>query len=288
LGHSRRTERAIVCALLLSSTIPAAAGSEKAEPQLAFALHGAALADRDLGWLRRAVAPGLVRVFEPYEAGEVGFRALPFARVLDAVYGEAWRGEEELLFTCRDGYQPTLPVQRVLDHRAWLAFERSDQPYFTIRKRESGEIKTIDLGPFYLVWENLDDAKLLQEADYGWPYQLVGVDLIRSRDRFPRMSPPADATAQVQAGFAAFRVHCSRCHQLFGEGGSIGPELLAAGSPLAYRGRDWLRSWIEEPKRILPTARMPALNPALPDRARTVDEILAYLEAMDAARPDAD
>ncbi len=32
---------------------------------------------------------------------------------------------------------------------------------------------------------------------------------------------------------------------------------------------------------------MPPLNPSLPDRARTVDEILAYVEAMVDAGPDA-
>ena len=234
--------------------------------------------------LRRRVPSSAVRVFEPYEGREVGFSALRLDRVLDVAYGASWRGEEELLFTCRDGYQPTIPVQRVLSHRAWLAFERTDQEGFTIRKRESGEIKQVALGPFYLVWENLGDAKVRQEADYGWPYQLVGVDLIRTRDRFPGMIPPADASAEVLAGFAAFRVHCSKCHSLNGEGVSIGPELVAGASPLEYRDRDWLRSWIEDPTRILPTARMPALNPALPDRARTVDEMLAYLQAMARAR----
>jgi hypothetical protein len=71
---------------------------------------------------------------------------------------------------------------------------------------------------------------------------------------------------------------------LNGEGGSIGPELVTAASPLEYRDPEWLRSWIEDPTRILPTARMPALNPALPDRARIVDEILVYLQAMAGAR----
>ena len=98
------------------------------------------------------------------------------------------------------------------------------------------------------------------------------------------MAPPANAAPEVVAGFTAFRVHCSKCHKLNGEGGSIGPELLAAASPLQYRDPDWLRTWIEDPTRILESARMPALNPALPDRARTVDEILAYLRAMRSAR----
>ena len=88
----------------------------------------------------------------------------------------------------------------------------------------------------------------------------------------------------MRAGFTAFRVHCSRCHPVNGEGGSLGPELVGPGSPLAHRDRDWLHRWILDPAGILPTARMPALDPQLPDRARTADEILAYLEAMQHAR----
>ncbi len=44
------------------------------------------------------------------------------------------------------------------------------------------------------------------------------------------------------------------------------------------RERQWLARWIDDPSRILPTARMPGLNPGLPERAQTIREILAYLE----------
>ena len=256
--------------------------------ELSFSRHSEPVATRDLEWLRQRVEPGTVRVHEPYESREVVFAALPFDGVLDALYTPSWRNEEELLFTCSDGYQPAIPVERVRSHRAWLAFDRADQAGFSIQKLESGSVKRIELGPFYLVWENLDDAQVRQEADYGWPYQLVGVDLIRSLDRFPKMTPPARSPTAVLAGFTAFRVHCSKCHKLNGEGGNIGPELNAASSPLEYRDRDWLRSWIEDPSRIRPEARMPRLNPNLPNRARTVDEILAYLDAMAMPRGDGD
>ena len=275
-----RTERGRWLALLITTLAPAAPADEGLAPAIAFARHGEPVVSLDLDALRERVAPVTVRVHEPYEGREASFRALPFAAVLDAAYGPGWRSEEELLFTCRDGYQPSVPVARVLAHRARLAFARADQERFTIRKLESGAHRDVELSPFYLVWENLDDTALRQEADYGWPYQVVGVDLIRARDRFPRMAPPPGAGPEVLAGFAAFRVHCSRCHALNGEGGSIGPELNAAASPLELRGRDWLRTWIADPSRILPTARMEPLNPALPDRERTIDEILAYLEAM--------
>lgn len=265
---------------------PAAGAGAAADPAhaLAFARRSEPVATRDLGWLREVAPPAAVRVHEPYESREMVFEALPFDRVLDAVYTRAWRAEEELLFTCRDGYQPTVPVARVLAHRAWLAFARADRADFSIDKTESGRVQRIDLGPFYLVWENLDDAAIRQEADYGWPYQLVGIDLIRSRDHFPRMTPPPGASPEVRAGFAAFRIHCSRCHPLNGEGGRIGPELNGPAPLVEIRDGDFLRAWIEDPARIRPGSRMPPLNPALPERARTLDAIIAYLRAMAVAR----
>ncbi len=282
MARSPRTERTLLPVLL--GALWALGASEPGPDRLGFARHGQPVATRSAAALQRALPVETVRVFEPYEQREVAFLAFDFPRVLDAVYGEGWRGEEELLFTCRDGYQPTLPVRRVLEHRAWLAFARPGGAPFSLRKLESGVRKPVELAPFYLIWENLEDAEVRREADYGWPYQLVGVDLIRPRERFPRMAPPQGASQQVLAGFRGFRVHCSRCHAINGEGGTLGADLNQPISPVEYRDRDWLRRWIEDPSRIAPTARMPRMNPALPDRERVVDEILAYLEAMSRAR----
>lgn len=282
-GARPRTRRALgaLSGILLLSGVAAADGAD--EPRIAFALHGRPVASLALAALERDHAAQRVRVHEPYESGEVEFLAFDFAEILDGVYGRAWRAGEELLFTCRDGYQPSVPVARFARHRAWLAFARVDSG-FSIAKRESGQLRSVPLAPFYLIWENLDDLRVRREGDYGWPYQLVGVDVIRTRERFPRMAPPEGSPAPVRAGFEAFRVHCSRCHAVNGEGGSIGPELNPPQSPVEVRSRDWLRRWIDDPARIAPNARMERLDPGLPDRARVIDEILAYLQAMADAR----
>ena len=284
MARSRSEPTTRVSPLALALLTVGVATSIAAEPDtattLAFSRHSQPIARLSLAELEQLTPRQAIEVHEPYEDGPARFAALSLERVLDAVYTPSWRSEEELLFSCLDGYQPTVPVARALTHRAWLALDRLDRPGFSIRKRESGAIREIELAPFYLIWQNLEDAKIRQEADYGWPYQLVGVDLIRRRDRFPRMTPPPGASDEVLAGFAAFRIHCSKCHPLNGEGGRIGPELNHAASPALHRDPAWLRDWIEDPSRILPNARMPALNPKLPDRARTVDEILAYLRAM--------
>jgi len=269
-----------VAVLFALTGIAARADSSAAPAALHFARDGEPVATATLSDLLQHVEPSSVRVVEPYEHGEAVFRALPLADVLDLEYSPSWRDEEEILFTCRDGYQPTVPVQRVLEHRAWLAFARTDADSFTIRKLESGRVQQIELSPFYLIWDNRDDAEVLREGDYGWPYQLIGIDLIRARDRFPAMAPPPGASAAAQAGFEAFRIYCSRCHTVNGVGGAIGPELNDPKFPVGRRDPEWLRHWIDDPSRVVATARMPALSADLPDRERVLDDLVAYLQLM--------
>jgi cytochrome c2 len=266
-------------ALLALLAVPARAN----DAALEFRRHGERVAVRSLAALKQIAPAQSVRVFEPYEQREVAFDSVRLDRVLDAVYGAGWRREDELLFTCRDGYQPTVPVARVVAHAAWLAFAREGAA-FSIQKLESGRVQGVSLAPFYLIWENLADPQVRSEGDYGWPYQLTGVELISSRDRFPRMAPPAGAPAQVQDGFSAFRIHCSRCHPVNGEGGRIGPELNRAESPSGRRDVAWLRDWIDDPSRISPGTRMERLNPSIPDREAVIASIIAYLQAI-AAHP---
>ena len=269
--------------LLAAALLLPCAARATPDATIQFLRHGEEVASRSESTLAGEVGPGTVRVHEPYEEGVIAFKAFPLREVLDTIYSPSWRHEEELLFTCSDGYQPTVPVKRVLEHHAWLAYAREDLESFTIQKKESGEVQTVDLGPYYVVWENLNDQKIRQEGDYGWPYQVVAIDLIDRRDRFAKMVPPKGSSPAVLAGFDAFRVHCSKCHKVNGEGGTIGPELNPEGGSGEYYEREFLRTWIEEPAKIRPKTRMPALNPALPNRAKVVRDIVAYLLSMSGA-----
>jgi mono/diheme cytochrome c family protein len=247
---------------------------------LRFQLRGDIRSTKTFDALANLVAMKKIRVFEPYEERPAEFYAFPFNAVLDEVYGEDWRTQEEVLLTCADGYQPTFPVRRLLEYDAWLAFDRVDASSFSILKLESGKRRRVDLSPYYLIWDNADDPALRGEGDYGWPYQLIGIDFIRAQDRFPNMTPAEGSSAQALAGFAAFRVHCTRCHAINGEGGSVGPELNVPRNPVEYREEAWLRQWIDDPSSLIAGARMPAFNKTVADRERVIDDIMVYLGAI--------
>lgn len=247
---------------------------------LTFLSESKAVTSLTVDELTRTIEARRVEVFEPYEQTNVAFMALPFEQVLDRAYGTSWRERDAILFTCLDGYEPTIAVRRVLDQRAFLAIDRPGDVGFTILKYEEGEEKRVDLGPFYIIWENIDDARIRNEGDYGWPYEVVGIDLVSFRSRFHEMAPPSNASDQVLAGFEAFVVHCSKCHTINGRGGAIGPELNYPANPTEYMKDEWLRKWIDDPASIRFAPRMPPLNPRLPDRERIIDDIVMYLRAM--------
>lgn len=275
----RRKVAIATFALLLSTSGPMACKRAKA-PRLAFFDESRPVSSLGVEALTRTIEPVRIDVFEPYEQARVAFTALPLEQVLDEAYGPSWRTREAILFTCRDGYEPTIPVRRIVEHRAFLAIERLGDVGFTILKEEAGRRQRIELGPFYVIWENLDDARVRTEGDYGWPYQVMKIELVSFRSRFREMAPPPDASADVVAGFDAFVAHCSKCHAINGRGGAIGPELNYPVNPTEYLRDGWLRKWIDDPTSMRLAPRMPPLNPDLPDRARVIDEIVAYLAAM--------
>lgn len=227
-----------------------------------------------------AKAPAFeVEVWEPHEKRLVKYRGYSFQRLLTAAYGDTWKKQEEILFTCSDGYQPSVPVSRFLKQPAILAFERVGSSDFEITNTLQGDEK-VQVGPYYLVWDNATDPEKEIKGANGWPYQVEKVDLVRFSDRFPNMSPPATSSAKVLAGFDAFRAQCANCHSINGDGGLKGIDLNYPVSVTEYFKRKWLKQWILDPTKMRLKTAMPALNYGLKDRLTLADNIVTYLETM--------
>lgn len=235
-----------------------------------------ALDDREL---RTLISPVSVEVYEPHEQGNVRYKAVSLRRVLDALYGTQWSQQEELLFTCADGYQPSIPVASILRGEGYLAFEREGSAAFTLVNKLQADEK-VDLGPLYLIWDNLKDPSLKADGASSWPYQVIALDFVSFQSRFSAMAPAAKASASVTRGFLEFRKACSNCHRINGVGGEKSIELNYPMNVSEYFKAGFLAQWIDAPQKIRWNSVMPPFNPDHPQRKRAISDIVSYLEHM--------
>lgn len=221
-----------------------------------------------------------LKIWEPYSEQERTAIGYDLKFVLDRAFGGGWRKARELTFVAKDGYRAVIPVTRILAHRALLAirFEPVTTQAFQTVRRSDG--KTIALGPYYLVWENIQDRVMRAEKDHGWPYQTVAIE-IRTAEPIPaRWVPGVAQSEQIRGGYGDFKSYCLNCHAVGGSGGRVGPELLKPVAVTTYWNRDWLRRWVADPNSIRLGTAMPAFTPPVSPqkKAQMIEGILNYIE----------
>jgi mono/diheme cytochrome c family protein len=263
---------------LLACLLAVAAGPSDAPP-LVFKSHGKTVRTISVEELTRLVPPREIAVWEPHEKKESQFTAFPADEVFAKIYGDDWKKSEEALFTCTDGFQPSIPLAEFGAHRGFLAYARGGDPEFVVVNPDSHE--RVPMGPLYLIWENIKDASIREQGTVpGWPYQVSTVDLIQFVDRFPHMTPPPGSSAAARHGFLEYRTRCLACHTINGEGGGKGVELNYPANPTEYWRADWLKKWIVDPKGIRYNTEMHPFDKTGPDWHRDLDDVVAYLTAM--------
>jgi mono/diheme cytochrome c family protein len=244
-----------------------------------FKLRGKIVKTLTLEDLKKITPPKDIEVLEMHENKQVVYKALDFSTVLKSVYGESWKKNDEMLFTCLDGYQPSIPIDKFVEFASALAFQRDGTQDFSLSVIQDKN-KKIDVAPYYLVWDNLKNTRLRSGELNDWPYQLIGVDLIEFSVKFPGISPPVPTSPQVRRGFVAYRQRCLPCHQINGQGGNSGPELNYPVNVTEYFKGSTLRKYILNPKSVRANAQMPGFDPFVNDWDKTVTDILAYVKAM--------
>ncbi len=249
-----------------------------ATPEFSFKEKGKLIKTLTFKEMTALASPETIKVNEKHEMREVEYRGVSFSVLLDQVYGKKWRMAEELLFTCTDGYQPSVPSEKFARFPNYLAYERVGQDFILANKLQN-EAK-INLGPFYLIWENLKTEAMRAEDLSDWPYQVVSVDLISFQDKFPNLAPPQGSSSQQKRGFLVWRRQCMTCHTINGEGGKKAPELNYPANVLEYYNEKWLKKWISEPTQIRLNTTMPAFNREAKDREAQIQAVIAYLKAM--------
>jgi len=219
--------------------------------------------------------PQEIKIFDPVENREKTFRAIPTNAVLDKVYGADWRNREEMVIAALDGYESAISVSRFLKYNSYIAFEDVNRPQFILVKAADG--KLVELGPFWLVWDNLNQPELKAWVSYGWPWQMGSIDFTTTAKRFANSKPPEDSSENVKRGFESTREFCMNCHKVNGDGGTKGPELIETGD-VAEVSKEKLKQMITDLNATPATGMV--LRDEIPNRDQVADDIVAYLYAM--------
>jgi len=234
--------------------------------------------------LKKEYPSELITVYEGHEESEASYRGVKFNTLLEKVYGGTWDGKsqnqgvDEALFSCIDGYQPSVPLNKALTHQAYLVYERANGKPFEFVDKTTG--KVISYGPLYLVWENIKDNQIKMEGLNFWPYQVATVDLITFAEQFKKLIPAQKLSKIQTRGFIAYRIHCMQCHRINGSGGDKGIELNYPASVTEYFKPQWLKKFITNPQSVRKDSPMPPFNTDYPHYQRTVREIIEYLKAI--------
>ncbi|HTL11073.1 MAG TPA: c-type cytochrome [Bdellovibrionota bacterium] len=248
---------------------------------------GKSLAKLTLSDIRGKLEPTAQVVKDPFEDEEAAYLTFRFNIILTIFYGNGWQDWDELLFTRTDGEQVLVPIERFKKHTAHLAFGEPDGREFFLYDKLDQKGRRVDLGPWYLIWENLQDLDMADEGPEGWVWKIKTVEIIRFPERFPNSAPAKDASKQVRDGFIMFRKHCMRCHSINGEGGGDPPvELNYPVSITEYFKFDMMDKWIMDPKSVRYNTKMEGIGKNVRDRDLITDDIVAYLQAMSGNKKD--
>jgi mono/diheme cytochrome c family protein len=226
--------------------------------------------------------PSAVTVYEPHLATTGGsarrtYLGWRFSDVASTLFGANWQNQGDTVeFRALDGYVSRVAVSDFTAHSAWLASGLRDGGEFTVDNLLQNETG-IPLGPYYLVWENIEDREIFERGASIWPYRVAEI-LTITLSTTALLPDGLDPT--VVGGAEIARVHCLNCHMLNGFGGNKVEGDLAALT--AAFDADGFRAWVLYPNMRKPDTTMPAIAPSLPEdeRAALAEQLWAYLAAM--------
>lgn len=222
-----------------------------------------------------------VTVVEPHQSDashrtHVTYLAVAANQVLDHLFGRRWQSpDSDVVFSAADGYQYAGGSERFTHDKAYLAYARADGSSFALVNSEG---QRTELGPYYLIWDNIQDTSLIKQGAYGWPYEVLQMDLRPVTAYAPLL--PESASRQARDGFVLFKEYCLICHQIAGIGGQkLSTDLRQSLCPLK---ESELKALIDNPSDALQKGGMPPLDEGLQGEGRkhTIDLIMAYLRAL--------
>lgn len=203
----------------------------------------------------------------------IEYHAVPAENVLNHLLGSGWsKSQDEIELRALDGYLARIPVAKLKRYRAYFAVARADGSAFTVDNPAQQETN-LPLGPYYLIWDNVNSPELIREGATFWPYQVSTVSL-----RAPAMHSlmPEGMPPQYRPQAELAQKYCLSCHLVNGYGGDKMPINLA-DRVKRLSEPDFL-TWVLDPAAVDAYTAMPAMAPMLPqaERERIARELYDY------------
>jgi len=225
-----------------------------------------------------------ITVIEPHRSTplkpvEVTYTGYPVAPVLDALLGMKWRTGEALVgFEAKDGYLSMISAAQLLRYPAYLVYARSDGDDFSVEVPPLNN--RVKLGPWYLVWDNVQHASLQADGATYWPYQVEKIGLVSAPSKAKLF--PAMLSERYRDGATLTEKYCLSCHQVNGVGGNKMP--IDLGQWAANQSFARFATWVLDPSGKNPLTAMPPLAPERPasERQLMARQIYGYLRAIGA------
>ncbi len=206
--------------------------------------------------------------FDPVFKKAKKYEAIPLKPYLEKLIAASNldTANTEIIFLCKDGYNPSMTLSKVMQN----------EPYLAIRDLDVSEgnnwMDTLQgkWNPFYLIWTNHSEG----DKGYTWPYGLKYLQF-KTSDAAYKAAMPTDK--KRIAGFELYKEKCMKCHSMNMVGGVMGPEMNVPKNITEYWKMEDIKAFVKNPYAYRYNSKMP---PVAGLKDAELEEIMEYLSYM--------
>ncbi|HQZ24055.1 MAG TPA: c-type cytochrome [Flavobacterium sp.] len=176
----------------------------------------------------------------------------------------------KIVFECKDGYKPEMPLELFLNANPYLAYQDVDAPKGAKWEPIIKDGNEMNAEPFYIVYTSVSE----KDTRYKWPYNLVKIYLEPLNKSTLELYPLKNR--KLETGYTLFKNQCLTCHSINGIGGAMGPELNYPRSVTEYWKEKELVDYIVNPASFRYKVKMPTLG-ITKQQSREIVDYLKYM-----------